>query len=57
MTLRDYFAAKAMQAIIRSLNPTDFKKFSGQEIAERTARGAYNFADVMLKERAKETSK
>lgn len=46
MTLRDYFAAKAMQALLTH----------GQGLAtERTklACGAYAYADAMLAERAK----
>lgn len=40
MTLRDYFAAKAMQGIL----------FEGLE-PEETAKHAYAMADAMLKER------
>ena len=46
MTLRDYFAAKAMQAII-SFAP--YASDGGVSDAER----AYQFADAMLKEREK----
>jgi len=42
MTLRDYFAAKAMQALARSGNYFD-----------ATARQAYMIADAMLREREK----
>ena len=45
MTLRDYFAAKAMQAIIVDT----MKATSGD--AERAARNAYVIADWMLKAR------
>lgn len=41
MSLRDYFAAKAMQAITPLAEP------------ENVARNAYTFADAMLAERAK----
>lgn len=43
MTLRDYFAAKAMQAIISSSNWTGDM--------EDTVKDAYDFADLMLKAR------
>jgi hypothetical protein len=46
MTLRDYFAAKAMQGILTAtLTPTTV--WSQDELAET----AYNVADAMLKER------
>ena len=45
MTLRDYFAAKAMTGICAS-SPTD--NFTDQRIA----REAYNLADAMLKARS-----
>jgi hypothetical protein len=44
MTLRDYFAAKAMQSLILGLTGHD------DEIPE-TAEDAYRFADAMLKAR------
>jgi hypothetical protein len=44
MTLRDYFAAKAMQA--------DLVGYDG-EMWARVAKQAYEMADAMLKERAK----
>jgi hypothetical protein len=48
MTLRDYFAAKAMQAICfaltQGIRPHDIQNLS---------RDAYAIADAMLKERAK----
>lgn len=47
MTLRDYFAAKAMQAGISTLR-------SGEDFDEdEFARTSYNVADAMLRERAK----
>jgi hypothetical protein len=45
MTLRDYFAAKAMQAIV-SHEPTFAKEF-----VEMSAKDAYTYADAMLKAR------
>jgi len=45
MTLRDYFAAKAMQGYCAD---TEFKKECGQE---DTAISAYKMADAMIKER------
>lgn len=51
MTLRDYFAAKAMQAIIAKSpfldNPQTF------EVYQKTAIGAYDYADAMLAHRSK----
>ena len=47
MTLRDYFAAKAMQAA--ATNPIGADGFTFSERAE----WAYQQADAMLKERAK----
>ena len=47
MTLRDYFAAKAMQAIIMS---TDDKDDMSAPITE----SAYKWADAMLKARVTE---
>ena len=44
MTLRDYFAAKAMQSLILGLTGHD------NEIPD-TAEDAYRFADAMLKAR------
>jgi hypothetical protein len=44
MTLRDYFAAKAMQAFIGNANLNVF------DVAA-VARGAYKMADAMLKAR------
>jgi hypothetical protein len=47
MTLRDYFAAKAMQGIIASEQPGD-EEFVTPEMY---ARDAYQYADAMLKAR------
>jgi hypothetical protein len=50
MTLRDYFAAKAMQAVITDwLNTGDI--FQDEEIPEVIARDCYLVADAMIKER------
>jgi hypothetical protein len=51
MTLRDYFAAKAMPVVITDwLNTGDI--FQDPEIAEVIARDCYIVADAMLKARA-----
>lgn len=51
MSLRDYFAAKAMQALLRH------DAMHGYELGwippEQLAKGAYCYADAMLKEREK----
>jgi hypothetical protein len=50
MTLRDYFAAKAMKAVITDwLNTGDI--FQDAEIPEVIARDCYLVADAMIKER------
>lgn len=50
MTLRDYFAAKAMAALIStSAGPCIVGGLSGAE--PETAKAAYNIADAMLKAR------
>lgn len=46
MTLRDYFAAKAMQGMLSC-------SIQRQSDTEMFARDAYTIADAMLKERAK----
>ena len=48
LTLRDYFAAKAMQATIGILFDSNESK---EDIAKRVAKGAYLFADAMLEAR------
>lgn len=50
MTLRDYFAAKAMQGAINARIDPDGKVWWD---AEDIARDAYITADAMLKERSK----
>ena len=47
MTLRDYFAAKAMQSMMIDLN------YKTQSYVDEVAKYAYVAADVMLKEREK----
>lgn len=47
MTLRDYFAAKAMQAYVAS----DYEGAAGHDT--KAAEWAYSLADAMLAERAK----
>lgn len=48
MTLRDYFAAKAMQSLIAALTDESGIK---REYAEPIAQGSYFMADAMLKAR------
>lgn len=49
MDLRDYFAAKAMQGFISTMNPTT--SMGGAE--DHLAVNSYNIADAMLKTRSK----
>lgn len=50
MTLRDYFAAKAMAALISTAGgPCIVGGLSGAE--DETAKGAYKIADAMMKAR------
>lgn len=52
MTLRDYFAAKAMSAII--LDRVLFNDYdNAKEWLQKTAKASYEFADAMIVERAK----
>ena len=51
MTLRDYFAAKAMQGAVVNASVED--QASVPELARLLAVGAYQIADAMLKERSK----
>ena len=59
MTLRDYFAAKAMQAIITKLPVVDREGEFGSPVEDKIkynadiANSAYWIADAMLAERAK----
>lgn len=55
LTLRDYFAAKALPAVIAtesSWKELGFKPTNGVSLAENTALCAYHVADAMLKARA-----
>lgn len=52
MTLRDYFAAKAMQSVILNIG-YDIKCEPGATVAEVISHQAYSLADAMLAERAK----
>lgn len=49
MTLRDYFAAKAMQALIEGGGC----QMGGKTTEQATAQCSYEFADAMLEEREK----
>lgn len=55
MSLRDYFAAKAMQSTM--LNDEEQKywvqDYSPEEAAQFTAKRAYEYADAMIAERSK----
>lgn len=53
MTLRDYFAAKALAGLLSSGEPlAQVKKFSSDAVIEGTASAAYAMADAMLKARS-----
>lgn len=55
MTLRDYFAAKAMQSLVVAIYTPGMKMTgkNGTPLTESTiAEQAYHFADAMLTERA-----
>jgi hypothetical protein len=54
MSLRDYFAAKALQAIIGNQSALDelHKIVASEEQDDSIARVAYGFADAMLKARS-----
>ncbi len=52
MTLRDYFAAKALTGLMGGGWQNDGNPFN-EDRANRTAKIAFAFADAMLKERAK----
>ena len=55
MTLRDYFAAKAMQIVAQddSWHENQYTPKDGLSFMENNARLAYQIADAMLAERAK----
>jgi hypothetical protein len=52
MTLRDYFAAKALGGILASW-PEDGTSLSNEYAPEKCASTAYRYADAMLAERAR----
>ncbi len=55
MTLRDWFAGKAMQSIILSWQNVPTSDVPSEiELLRSTAEDAYRFADAMLKERSKQ---
>lgn len=59
MTLRDYFAAKAMQAMLASpelMVVVTADQVLGENAKERIANLSYKYADAMLEERLKEKS-
>lgn len=58
MTLRDYFAARAMQGFISARGwhpdftyPADFNFDAGKRAADAVAAASYQYADAMLKAR------
>lgn len=55
MSLRDYFAAKALQGMLSNGHSlTARESEEGQTVGEVMAKRVYAFADAMLKERMKE---
>jgi hypothetical protein len=52
MTLRDYFAAKALVAVIADPDTKQVQKIMNQPFQIVAAHVAYGFADAMLKARA-----
>jgi hypothetical protein len=55
MTLRDYFAAKAMQTYLADKDLIDMFVYMNADVKEQVALTAYQMADMMLK--AKEVDK
>jgi len=53
MSLRDYFAAKAMQSYISDKEFIDACAFMGEDFKEQVARVSYLMADAMLEARVK----
>ena len=51
MSLRDYFAAKAMQSYVGDEPFGDACTFMGKDVNEEIARVAYQIADAMLEAR------
>lgn len=55
MTLRDYFAAQALKGMLSDINTIiDAHKIDGDKIFLQVAKGAYLWADMMLKARDNE---
>lgn len=56
MTLRDWFSGQALGAIVTATsNGQHYPAREGQSLIEGMAQDAYELADAMLAERAKET--
>ena len=56
VTVRDYFAAKAMQAILTSpefLSVVTAEQALGTNASERVSKIAYKYSDAMMTERSK----
>jgi len=51
LTIRDYFAAKAMQARVSQPLPAEYKQVSRHQLADMIADLSYEMADAMLKAR------
>ena len=51
MTLRDYFAAKAMQAYMEDKDLIEMYCFLEKNVKQEVATAAYQMADAMLKAR------
>jgi hypothetical protein len=51
MTLRDYFAAKAMQAYMADQDLIEMYCHLGQDVQQQISNTAYQMADAMLKAR------
>ena len=54
MSLRAYFAAKAMPAIIRLTTSADAAKYSPDDLQAATARASCGYADKLIAELGKE---
>ena len=51
LTIRDYFAAKAMQGLLADPNEVREAEQSVESFAEEIAKGSYIYADAMLEAR------
>lgn len=51
MTLRDYFAAKAMQSVITRLGGSPLCDVNEQDTFDIVAKESYKYSDAMLKQR------